>query len=106
MPLASRVDWMFWDESFVIEVVSDEFYEYWSGADLLEDGYGSFAPLERDGTVWFAAPALEEAELLHGLAVRRAHLPPRRDRCTAGHAAWGIGTLGIGHEASGMRHWA
>jgi len=61
--VTARVDWMFWDESFVIEVVSDEFYEYWSGADLLEDGYGSFAPLERDGTVWFAAPALEEAEL-------------------------------------------
>jgi hypothetical protein len=60
----ARVDWMIWDEAFTIEVVAYGFYEYRSGADLLEDGYlEEFAPSARGDAVLLALPPLEEAEL-------------------------------------------
>jgi hypothetical protein len=65
----ARVDWLFWDESFVVDLVAAGFYEYRSGAELLEDGYFDFAPVARDGAVVLALPAPEEAELGDATAI-------------------------------------
>jgi hypothetical protein len=59
----ARVDWLLWDETFRVDLVSEEFYEYWSGSDRLEDGYLGFAPEPRRGTVLLELPALEDADL-------------------------------------------
>ena len=66
----ARVDWLFWDETFAVDVVADDFYEYRSDADLLEDGYAEFAPVARDGAVVLSLPELEEAELGDATGIR------------------------------------
>ena len=46
--MTGRVDWLFWDESFVVEMVVENYYEWWWDNDRVDDGFLPFT-LERDG---------------------------------------------------------
>ena len=61
--LDARVEWMFWDESFAVELVAEGFYEYWSGSERVEDAYHAFE-LRREGAAVVArVPAPEDVDL-------------------------------------------
>lgn len=61
--IEARVDWLFWDESFTVELVAEDFYEYWSDGERVEDGYHGFALRPEGESVLMAVPAPEEVDL-------------------------------------------
>jgi hypothetical protein len=61
--IEARVDWMFWDESFSVELVAEDFYEYWSDGERLEDGYHPFALRPAGESVVATVPAPVDSDL-------------------------------------------
>ena len=60
--IEARVDWLFWDEPFSVELVSEDFYEFWSDAERVEDGYDDFELDVKGGRALAAVPAPEEVD--------------------------------------------
>jgi hypothetical protein len=61
--ILARIDWLFWDETFTVDFVAEDFYEYWSLGQRVEDGFQAFAPRREGARVVAQAPAPEEADL-------------------------------------------
>jgi hypothetical protein len=61
--LVARVDWLFWDETFAVELVAEGFYEFWADAERMEDGFHPFALRAERGDAVARVPAPEETDL-------------------------------------------
>jgi hypothetical protein len=61
--LVARVDWMFWDETFAVQLVAEDFYEFWAEGERVEDGFYPFALRAERGNAVARVPAPEEADL-------------------------------------------
>ena len=67
----ARVDWLFWDEPFHVDLVREDFYEYWSGDERIGDDFFDFRPSAEDRSVVLRLPPPEDYGL-HELTEVRA----------------------------------
>jgi hypothetical protein len=63
--IVARVEFLFWEKTFVVDFVREDFWEVWSGDDLLADDYAAFRELvhEEDGCLEVRIPDAGGIEL-------------------------------------------
>jgi hypothetical protein len=68
--LVGRIDWLFWDKSFAVDLVAEDYYEWWLGDERIDDGFHPLTILDRGeyearfaNLVLAGAPAPEDVAL-------------------------------------------